>query len=159
MGGESGIPTRGCVSGIPYDEDAASPYSYPRTFLPSVYRQLQLGQSLFYYCLKSKATSSTDQSAAGQGRSLIITKSSSEVQNRMTKALILVFGALLLFAKGKGAIAVEEVVPGGKELFSEGGEGVQGFEGRQLSSLAGNAPWLQGAGHLLRIFLISSWSI
>ena len=64
------------------------------------------------------------------------------------KPLILVFGAFLLLAKGKGAVALDE----SEELFSGGLEGLKGFEGRQFSSLVGSAPWLQGAGHLLRLF-------
>ena len=68
------------------------------------------------------------------------------------KPLILVFGAIFLL--GKGSKGVEQRVPEGEERFSggfkEGGFG--GFEGRQLSSLVGSAPWLQGAGHLLRLF-------
>ena len=69
------------------------------------------------------------------------------------KPLILVFGAVLLLAKGKGAVALDHGVPeGDTELFSGGLEGFKGFEGRQFSSLVGAAPWLQGAGHLLRLF-------
>ena len=70
------------------------------------------------------------------------------------KPLILVFGALLLLlAKGKGAVALDHGVSGGdEELFSGGLGGFKGFEGRQFSSLLGAAPWLQGAGHLLRLF-------
>ena len=69
------------------------------------------------------------------------------------RPLILVFGALLLLAKGKGAVALDHGVPGGDaELFSGSLEGFKGFEGRQFSSLLGAAPWLQGAGHLLRLF-------
>ena len=70
----------------------------------------------------------------------------------MAKTLIPVFGALLLLAKGKGVVALEQGVLGGKELLSGNLEGLQGFEGRQFSSLVGTAPWLQGAGQLLRIF-------
>ena len=70
----------------------------------------------------------------------------------MAKTMIPVFGALLLLAKGKGVVAQEQGVLGGKELLSGGLEGLQGFEGRQFSSLVGTAPWLQGAGQLLRIF-------
>jgi len=70
----------------------------------------------------------------------------------MAKTLIPVFGALLLLAKGKWVVAQEQGVLGGKELLSGGLEGLQGFEGRQFSSLVGTAPWLQGAGQLLRIF-------
>ena len=70
-----------------------------------------------------------------------------------TKPLILVFGAVLLLAKGKGAVALDHRVPeGDTELFSGGLESFKGFEGRQFSSLVGAAPWLQGAGHLLRLF-------
>ena len=64
------------------------------------------------------------------------------------KPLILVFGAFLLLAKGKGVEALDN----SEELFSGGLEGLKGFEGRQFSSLVGAAPWLQGAGHLLRLF-------
>ena len=69
------------------------------------------------------------------------------------RPLILVFGAVLLLAKGKGVAALDHGVPGGDaELFSGSLEGFKGFEGRQFSSLLGAAPWLQGAGHLLRLF-------
>jgi len=64
------------------------------------------------------------------------------------KPLILVFGAFLFLAKGKGVEALDDT----EELFSGGLEGLKGFEGRQFSSLVGSAPWLQGAGHLLRLF-------
>ena len=69
-----------------------------------------------------------------------------------TKPLILLFGTMFLL--GKGSKEVEQRVPDGEELFSGGfkEEGFEGFEGRQLSSLVGSAPWLQGAGHLLRLF-------
>jgi len=67
--------------------------------------------------------------------------------------MILVFGAVLLLAKGNGAVALDHGVPGGdEELLSGSLEGFKGFEGRQFSSLVGAAPWLQGAGHLLRLF-------
>ena len=152
---------RGDLSGIPYDE-AASPHtvSYPRTLLPAVYRRLLwpglLGQSLFYYSLNSKATSSTDksQSTEKDTRTLLATESSSELKSTMTtvKPLILLLGALLLLGKGKGVVALDQAVHGDEELLSGGLEGFKGFEGRQFSSLVGTAPWLQGAGHLLRLF-------
>ena len=68
------------------------------------------------------------------------------------KPLILVVGALLLLGKGKVVVALDQAVHGDEQLLSGGLEGFKGFEGRQFSSLVGTAPWLQGAGHLLRLF-------
>merc|ERR1711981_358538 len=99
--------------------------------------------------LNSKASSSTKKTIRNT-RTLISTKSSSEVKSTMAtfKPLILVFGALLVLAKGKGVVALDDT----EELFPGSLEGLKGFEGRQFSSLVGSAPWLQGAGHLLRLF-------
>ena len=63
------------------------------------------------------------------------------------KLLVLVIGTFLLLTKGKGVEGLDEL-PGGEELLG----GLEGFEGRQFSSLVGGAPWLQGARHLLSIF-------
>ena len=64
------------------------------------------------------------------------------------KLLVLVIGTFLLLAKGKGVEGLDHELPGGEELLP----GLEGFEGRQFSSLVGGAPWLQGARHLLSIF-------
>ena len=63
--------------------------------------------------------------------------------------MILLFWPFLLFVKSTGVIAQEDVTHGdGDILFGE----LEGFQGRQFDSLVGAAPWLQGAGHILRIF-------
>ena len=64
------------------------------------------------------------------------------------KLLVLVIVTFLLLAKGKGVEGLDHELPGGEELLP----GLEGFEGRQFSSLVGGAPWLQGARHLLSIF-------
>ena len=64
------------------------------------------------------------------------------------KLLVLAIGTFLLLAKGKGVEGLDRELPRGEELLG----GLEGFEGRQFSSLVGGAPWLQGAQHLLSIF-------
>ena len=68
------------------------------------------------------------------------------------KLLVLVIGTFLLLTKGKGVEGLDHELPGGEELLPEDIGGLEGFEGRQFSSLVGGAPWLQGARHLLSIF-------
>ena len=65
------------------------------------------------------------------------------------RSMILLFWPYLLYVKSKGAVAQEHVTYGDGDLLL--GE-LEGFEGRQFDSLVGAAPWLQGAGQLLRIF-------
>ena len=103
---------------------------------------------------RPQAPQTKNQSTEKDTRTLVTTKSSSDLKSTMTtvKPLILVVGALLLLGKGKGVVALDQAVHGDEELLSGGLEGFKGFEGRQFSSLVGTAPWLQGAGHLLRLF-------
>ena len=68
------------------------------------------------------------------------------------KLLVLVIVTFLLLAKGKGVEGLDHELPGGEELLPGRLGGLEGFEGRQFSSLVGGAPWLQGAQHLLSIF-------
>jgi len=68
------------------------------------------------------------------------------------KLLVLAIGTFLLLTKGKGVAGLDHELPGGEELLPEDIGGLEGFEGRQFSSLVGGAPWLQGAQHLLSIF-------
>ena len=65
------------------------------------------------------------------------------------KSMMLLFWPFLLYVKSTGVVAQEDVTHGEGDLLL--GE-LEGFQGRQLDSLVGAAPWLQGAGHLLRIF-------
>ena len=65
------------------------------------------------------------------------------------KSMILLFWPFLLYVKSTGAVAQEDLTHGdGNLLLGE----LEGFQGRQFDSLVGAAPWLQGAGQLLRIF-------
>lgn len=65
------------------------------------------------------------------------------------RSMILLFWPFLLYVKSTGAVAQEDVTHGDGDLLL--GE-LEGFQGRQFDSLVGAAPWLQGAGQLLRIF-------
>ena len=65
------------------------------------------------------------------------------------RSMMLLFWPFLLYVKSTGVIAQEDVTHGDGDLLL--GE-LEGFQGRQFDSLVGAAPWLQGAGHLLRIF-------
>ena len=61
----------------------------------------------------------------------------------------MLFWPFLLYVKSTGVIAQEDVTHGDGDLLL--GE-LEGFQGRQFNSLVMAAPWLQGAGQLLRIF-------
>ena len=65
------------------------------------------------------------------------------------RSMMLLFWPFLLYVKSTRAVAQEDVTHGDGDLLL--GE-LEGFQGRQFDSLVGAAPWLQGAGHLLRIF-------
>ena len=65
------------------------------------------------------------------------------------KSMMLLFWPFLLYVKSTRAVAQEDVTHGDGDLLL--GE-LEGFQGRQFDSLVGAAPWLQGAGQLLRIF-------
>ena len=66
------------------------------------------------------------------------------------RSMILLFWPFLFFVKGKGAVAQEHSQALGDDNLLLGE--LEGFQERQFDSLVGAAPWLQGAGHLLRIF-------
>ena len=65
------------------------------------------------------------------------------------RSMILLFWPFLFYVKSTGVIAQDDVTHGDGDILL--GE-LEGFQGRQLDSLVGAAPWLQGAGQLLRIF-------
>ena len=65
------------------------------------------------------------------------------------KSMMLLFWPFLLYVKSTGVVAQEDVTHGDGDLLL--GE-LERFQGRQFDSLVGAAPWLQGAGQLLRIF-------
>ena len=65
------------------------------------------------------------------------------------RSMILLFWPFLLYVKSTGAVAQEDVTHGDGDILL--GE-LEGFQERQFDSLVGAAPWLQGAGQLLRIF-------
>ena len=65
------------------------------------------------------------------------------------RSMMLLFWPFLLYVKSTGVIAQEDVTHGDGDLLL--GE-LEGFQGRQFNSLVMAAPWLQGAGQLLRIF-------